>query len=110
MRSHCELELPSALSRHSEIMLGMLVAILRLNNVAVGSCLTREGHVALIVSVCIPSTVTALSRLAALSRQSSLRPLSAAPHLIHSFGPVLSQFSAPISAREFEAVASPSGA
>jgi hypothetical protein len=82
------LELPSALSGHSEIMLGMLVAILRLNNVAGGHCLTRERHVALIVSVCTPSTVVALSRRAALSRQSSLRPLSAAPH-IHSLGPVL---------------------
>lgn len=103
-------ELPSALSRHPEIMLGMLVAILRLNNIAVRRCLTREGHVALIVSVRIPSTVLTLSRRAALTtRQSSLRPLSAASHVIHSLGPcTLPVPRAGLPAREFEAEASPS--
>jgi hypothetical protein len=53
----------------------MLVAILGLNNVAVRSGLTCKGHVALIVSVGIPSTVLTLSRRAALTtRRSSLRP------------------------------------
>jgi hypothetical protein len=68
-------------------MLGMLVAILRLDNIPIRCCLTREGHVALIVSVGIPSTVLALPRRATLTtRQSSMRPLRAAPHVTHSVG------------------------
>ena len=54
----------------------------------------------------IPGTVLALPRRAGLTtRQSSLRPLRAAPHVIHSVG-TCTLLAPP--AREFEAVASPS--
>jgi hypothetical protein len=50
----------SALSRHPEIMLGMLVAVLRLNDVAVDNRLAGEFQVALVVSVGVPRTVLTL--------------------------------------------------
>ena len=46
-----------SLARHPEIMLGMLVAILCLNDIAVHSRLACERQVPLIVPVGIPSTV-----------------------------------------------------
>ena len=78
----------SAFARRPEIMLGVLITILGFNHVAVRSGLACERHVALIVSVRISSTVLALPHRAALTtRRSSLRPMIAAPHVIHSLDP-----------------------
>ena len=80
--------LNSALARHPQIMLGVLIAILRLNDIAVHSRLACESHIALIVPVGIPSTVLPLSRRTTLTtRRPSMRPLRTAPRVIHSLDP-----------------------
>ena len=73
-------------------MLGMLVTILSLNDIAVRSRLARESHVALIVSVRIPRSVLALPRPSVLPtrRPSSVWPLISVPHVIHSLVPIVS--------------------
>jgi hypothetical protein len=68
-------------------VLCVLVAILRLDDIAVQSRFTSERQVPFIISLSVPGAVLTLPRgsiRAEARRPSSLRPLISVPHLIHS--------------------------
>jgi len=74
------------LSHHPEIVLRVLVAILRLDDIAVQSRFTGERQVPFIIPFSIPGAVLALPRAsirADARRPPSLRSLISVPHLIH---------------------------
>jgi len=72
-------------------MLGMLVTVLRLNDVTVDSRLAGEFQIALIIPVGISRTVLALPRRDVLTarRPPSLRPLAAVSDFIHFFNSIV---------------------